>query len=93
MDALFAEGLVKRLLLVCLLGWRCEDDGAAALASERPFASAVARFAVQVEVGEGLSPREKREAKLEILRRAREAAVSPAEEATVRTEVLWGATP
>jgi len=48
---------------------------------------------VQVEVGEGLSPREKREAKLAILRRAREAAVSPAEEATVLTEVLWGATP
>ena len=125
-DALLAEGLIKRLLclqrsddlggsladmddsycslegkpdakgvslLACLLGCRCEDDGAAALASERPFASAVARFAVQVEVGEGLSPREKREAKLEILRRAREAAVSPAEEATVLTEVLWGATP
>jgi len=98
-DALLAEGLIKRLLclqrsddlggsladindsycfleekpdakgvslLACLLGWRCEDDGAAALASERPFASAVARFAVQVEVGEGLSPREKREAKLEM---------------------------
>ncbi|CAL4885829.1 unnamed protein product [Urochloa decumbens] len=80
-------------LLSCLLGRRCEDDGAEALASERPFVSAVARFAVQVEVGEGLSPREKREAKLEILRRAREAAVSPAEEAAVLTEVLWGATP
>ncbi|CAN6239138.1 unnamed protein product [Urochloa humidicola] len=129
-DALLAEGLVKRLLclqrcdelggsladadeedsycsspkekpdgkgisllMACLLGRRCEDDGAGALASERPFASAVARFAVQVEVGEGLSPREKREAKLEILRRAREAAVSPAEEATVLAEVLWGATP
>jgi hypothetical protein len=52
-DALLAEGLVKRLLLACLLGWRCEDDGAAALATERPFASAVVRFTVQVEVGEG----------------------------------------
>ncbi|CAL5020080.1 unnamed protein product [Urochloa decumbens] len=128
-DALLAEGLVKRLLwlqrsdelggsladadaddsyypspkekpdgngvslLARLLGRRCEDDGAGAQAAERPFASAVARFAVQVEVGEGLSPREKREAKLEILRRAREAAVSPAEEASVLTEVLWGATP
>ncbi|KAF8730085.1 hypothetical protein HU200_017051 [Digitaria exilis] len=127
-DALLAEGLVKRLLCLqrsdddlgglladtdtdepygsrkekpgdkggcLLLGWRCDDeDGdAAALASERPFASAVAMFAVQVEVGAGLSPREKRETKLEILRRAREAAVSPAEEATVLTEVLWGATP
>ncbi|OEL26880.1 hypothetical protein BAE44_0012101 [Dichanthelium oligosanthes] len=125
-DALLAEGLVKRLLclqrsddlgglladaddsycspkpkldakgdalLACLPVWRCKDDGAAALTSDRPFASAVARFAVQVEVGVGLSPREKRETKLEILRRAREAAVSPAEEATVLAEVLWGATP
>lgn len=126
-DALLAEGLVKRLLclqrsdlggslvgdsdscccgstqdkpngiggvlLDCLPRWRVEDDdGAAALASERPFVSAVARFAVQVEIGEGLSPREKRGAKLDILRRVREAAVSPAEEATVLTEVLWGAT-
>ena len=66
MDALLAEGLVKRLLLACLLGWRCEDDGAAALATERSFASAVVRFTVQVEVAEGLSPREKRKAKLEM---------------------------
>ncbi|CAN6245724.1 unnamed protein product [Urochloa humidicola] len=88
------DGKGVSLLLGCLLlGRRCEDDGAAELALERPFASAVARFAVQVEVGEGLSPREKREAKLEILRRAREAAVSSAEEATVLAEVLWGATP
>lgn len=120
-DALLAEGLVKRLLclqrselggsltetdasycspqekpdgkggvLAALLGWR---RLAAALSPQRPFVSAVARFAVQVEVGEGLSQREKRAAKLEILRRVREAAVSPAEEATVLAEVLWGATP
>ncbi|KAL6591405.1 hypothetical protein ACP70R_049908 [Stipagrostis hirtigluma subsp. patula] len=123
-DALLAEGLVKRLLclqrshlggsledadasprekpgvnggafLAGLLPWRHpdNDDGAAAMASRRPFVSAVARFAVQVEIGEGLSPREKRAMKLEILRRVREAAVSPAEEATVLAEVLWGATP
>ena len=55
--------------------------------------SAVERFAVQVEVGVGLSPREKHETKLEILRRwVREAAMSPAEEATVLAEVLWGVT-
>ncbi|KAF0933511.1 hypothetical protein E2562_018593 [Oryza meyeriana var. granulata] len=130
-DALLAEGLVKRLLCLQrsdlggsfpetydphsspqeksdggiikgvtffagILGWRREeeDDGSdAAVSSPRPFVSAVARFAVQVEVGEGLSQREKRAAKLEILRRVREAAVSPAEEATVLAEVLWGATP
>jgi hypothetical protein len=41
----------------------------------------------------GLSPREKRETKLEILRRMGEAVVSPAEEATMLAEVLWGAMP
>jgi hypothetical protein len=114
-DALLAEGLVKRLLCLqrsdlggsladtdlsprekpdgtvlfaCLPRWRWRlEEGA----SERPFVSAVARFAVQVEIGEGLSPREKKYQKLEILRRVREDAVSPAEEATVLTEVLWGA--
>jgi hypothetical protein len=59
------------------LGRCCEDNDAVALASERLFASAVARFAVQVEVGEGLSLREKRVAKLEKLRHAREVAVLP----------------
>jgi hypothetical protein len=132
-DALLAEGLVKRLLclqrsdlggsladtdedengcpkakpddakaggslllLACLpTVWRRrEGDGDADMdTEERPFVSAVSRFAVQVEVGVVLSPREKRETKLEILRRVREAAVSPAEEATVLAEVLWGATP
>lgn len=129
-DALLAEGLVKRLLCLQrsdsetfdsyfspqekpdhgiirgviffagILGCQREDDdaddgggGGAATSSARPFVSAVARFAVQVEVGEGLSQREKLAAKLEILRRVREAAVSPAEEATVLADVLWGATP
>lgn len=85
--------LVPCLPLVYLWGRRQGDSAADADTEERPFVSAVARFAVQVEVGVGLSPREKREAKLEILRRVREAAVSPAEEATVLAEVLWGATP
>uniref|UniRef100_A0A0E0K6F4 Uncharacterized protein n=1 Tax=Oryza punctata TaxID=4537 RepID=A0A0E0K6F4_ORYPU len=125
-DALLAEGLVKRLLCLQrsetydsyfsqqekpdhgiikgvifftgILGCHGEEDddgggGDTAMSSPRPFVSAVARFAVQVEVGEGLSQREKRAAKLEIMRRVREAAVSPAEEATVLAEVLWGATP
>lgn len=125
LDALLADGLVKRLLCLqrsdlggsltdprdtscpdskpggfgpfaALLDWRQqrrEDDDDRLLSSRRPFVSAVARFAVQVEIGQGLSQREKRAAKLEILRRVREAAVSPAEEAAVLAEVLWGATP
>ncbi|KAJ4792592.1 hypothetical protein LUZ62_043838 [Rhynchospora pubera] len=59
----------------------------------RPFASAVARFAIQVEVGEGLRQREKRAIKQDILKRVKEAATSPVEAANVFAEVLWGSTP
>lgn len=58
-----------------------------------PFESCVTRFAVQIEVGEGLNQVEKREVKLEILRRVREASVSDAESATIEAEVLWGSSP
>ncbi|KAJ6794861.1 putative basic proline-rich protein-like [Iris pallida] len=58
----------------------------------RPFASCVSRFAIQMEVGEGLRQREKREVKLEVLRRVREAAASEAEVGTLMAEVLWGST-
>ncbi|KAJ0091341.1 hypothetical protein Patl1_13917 [Pistacia atlantica] len=58
-----------------------------------PFASCVARFAVQLEVGEGLRQREKRAFKQEILVRVREASVSDAEAATIVAEVLWGSSP
>jgi len=58
-----------------------------------PFASCVARFAVQLEVGEGLRQREKRAFKQEILRRVREASVSDAEAASIQAEVLWGSSP
>ncbi|KAK9268780.1 hypothetical protein L1049_000542 [Liquidambar formosana] len=58
-----------------------------------PFASCVARFAVQLEVGEGLRQRERRDFKQEILARVREASVSDAEAATIVAEVLWGSSP
>lgn len=60
---------------------------------KHPFASCVARFAVQLEVGEGLRQREKRAFKQEILKRVREASVSDAEAATIIAEVLWGSSP
>ncbi|KAF7081136.1 hypothetical protein CFC21_085108 [Triticum aestivum] len=94
LDALLAEGLVKRLL--CLQRTAADADTTDTADEEEEktmVASAVARFAVQVEAGQGLRPREKRAAKLEILRRVREAAVSPAEEAGVLTSMLWGGTP
>ncbi|KAI9192177.1 hypothetical protein LWI28_019277 [Acer negundo] len=58
-----------------------------------PFASCVARFAVQLEVGEGLRQREKRAFKQEIIMRVREAYVSDAEASTIVAEVLWGSSP
>ena len=58
-----------------------------------PFASIVARFAVQLEVGEGLRQREKRAFKLEILSRVRETCSCDAEAATIVAEVLWGSSP
>ncbi|KAI9117248.1 hypothetical protein K1719_011414 [Acacia pycnantha] len=58
-----------------------------------PFASCVARFAVQLEVGEGLRQRERRAFKQEILTRVREASISDAESATIVAEVLWGSSP
>ncbi|KAJ7958794.1 Armadillo-like helical [Quillaja saponaria] len=58
-----------------------------------PFASCVSRFAIQLEVGEGLIPKERRELKLEILRLVRVASVSDAEVATISAEILWGSSP
>ncbi|XP_055822773.1 uncharacterized protein LOC129891433 [Solanum dulcamara] len=58
-----------------------------------PFASCVARFTVQLEVGEGLRQREKRGFKQEILKKIREACNTDAEAATIVAEVLWGSSP
>lgn len=60
---------------------------------KHPFASCVARFTVQLEVGEGLRQREKREFKQEILKKIREACDTDAEAATIVAEVLWGSSP
>ncbi|CAI8610389.1 unnamed protein product [Vicia faba] len=57
------------------------------------FANCVKRFAVQLEVGEGLRQREKREFKGEILMRVRKVCVSDAETVSIVAEVLWGTSP
>ncbi|WOL20304.1 hypothetical protein Cni_G29108 [Canna indica] len=119
-DAMLAEGLVKRLAALqrsdlggALIemdcgdgggvpaGWLCRGRGRGRrrgweeeqrFLDARPFASCVARWAVQVEVGEGLRQRERRELKRELVARVREAAASEAEAATILAEVLWGST-
>ncbi|GLJ15760.1 hypothetical protein SUGI_0259360 [Cryptomeria japonica] len=57
---------------------------------KHPFASAVSRFAIQVEIGQGLRKREKRALKQEILKRVRQVAPSDGDVATIYSEVLWG---
>ena len=103
---MLAEGLIMKLLELqrselCgdLIDTGMFDDekegskGEKKFSESHPFASCVARFAVQLEVGEGLRQREKRAFKQEILKRVREACVSDAEAATIVAEVLWGSSP
>ncbi|CAA7407541.1 unnamed protein product [Spirodela intermedia] len=102
-DAMIAANVVKRLVVLqqsphggALI--EMDDEGSTAAAGggapplrRRPFASCVARLAIQMEVGEGMRHREKTAAKREILDRVREAAASEADAATIIAEVLWGA--
>ncbi|CAL5400442.1 unnamed protein product [Camellia sinensis] len=84
-DAMMKAELIKKLVE--------RESRERRFLEKHPFASCVARFAVQVEVGEGLRQREKRAFKQEILNRVREACVSDAESATIVAEVLWGSSP
>ncbi|RDY14293.1 hypothetical protein CR513_00661, partial [Mucuna pruriens] len=85
-DSMLQVGLVG-ILMDLQRGGCCESD------CDFAFATCVSRFAIQVEVGEGLSPEEKREVKLEILKSVEEASESEAEFATVSAEILWGSSP
>nr|GMD76962.1 Armadillo-like helical [Ipomoea batatas]GMD80132.1 Armadillo-like helical [Ipomoea batatas] len=104
-EAMLKEGLIKRLVEMqrSELGGDLIDQSETGksgkknekmlLAKHHPFASCVARFAVQMEVGEGLRQREKRAMKQEVLKRVRETSASDAETATIIAEVLWGSSP
>ncbi|CAL9038633.1 unnamed protein product [Musa banksii] len=78
------------------VGWlrrgRGGEDEERQFLDAQPFASCVALWAVQVEVGEGLRQREKREIKRDVVARVKEVAATEAEAATVLAEVLWGST-
>ncbi|KAK4391530.1 hypothetical protein Sango_1930800 [Sesamum angolense] len=86
-ESMINGGLIKRLVEL--------QSAEVGVARERkhPFANCVARFAVQLEVGEGLRQREKRAFKQQILSKVREACVSDAESATIVAQVLWGSSP
>ncbi|KAI3524404.1 hypothetical protein L1887_03059 [Cichorium endivia] len=95
-DAMLEEGLVKKLVELQkseMGGVLMDVKGESMNIEMHPFASCVARFAVQLEVGEGLRQREKRALKQQVLKRVREAHVSDAEAATIVAEVLWGSSP
>lgn len=85
-EAMLKEGLVEKLMEL-----QRSEKGKNEF--ENSFVSCVARFAVQLEVGEGLRQREKRAFKPVIIVRVREASVSDAETATIVAEVLWGSSP
>ncbi|KAG8367461.1 hypothetical protein BUALT_Bualt16G0074500 [Buddleja alternifolia] len=78
-EAMINGGLIKKLVELQRL--------------EMGFGKCVARFGVQLEVGEGLRQREKRAFKQQILHKVREACVCDAESATIVAEVLWGSSP
>ncbi|EEF46932.1 conserved hypothetical protein [Ricinus communis] len=93
----FGDNLVKKATDQCTEkrnGEMCEEDieeeEEEEIVRNRPFASCVKTFAVQVEVGDGLNYQERKALKMEILRRVKEASVSEAEEASIVAEVLWG---
>lgn len=88
-EAMLKADVVKKLVELQRMNVKGESN----TARMHPFSSCVARFAVQVEVGEGLRRREKRALKQEMLTRVREACVCEAEAATIIAEVLWGASP
>ncbi|KAK9947492.1 hypothetical protein M0R45_003115 [Rubus argutus] len=107
-DAMLEEGLIEKLVELqrsdlggdlMELGMYDEQDQNKSSSRDkkflerRPFSSCVARFAVQLEVGEGLRQRERRAFKQQILVRVREASISDAEAATIIAEVLWGSSP
>ncbi|KAL6223834.1 hypothetical protein ACLB2K_002692 [Fragaria x ananassa] len=100
-DSMLEEGLVEKLVELqrSELGGdmmeleMCDEEGEnkegekeKRLLERRPFSSCVARFAVQLEVGEGLRQRERRAFKQQILVRVREASISDAEAATIIAE-------
>ncbi|KAK4274455.1 hypothetical protein QN277_017669 [Acacia crassicarpa] len=100
-EAMLKEDLIKKLMDLQRMDWLDDDKETAVCigtvseseVKDFPFASCVARFAVQLEVGEGLIKEEKEEFKSQILKMVKEAAQSDAEVATIIAEVLWGSSP
>ncbi|CAN0918628.1 hypothetical protein LINGRAHAP2_LOCUS30980 [Linum grandiflorum] len=83
-------GVIKKLVELQRSGESSDDGGGGRGGA---FANYVARFAVQVEVGDGLTRAERKDLKREIVGRVRDASVSEAEAASILAEMLWGSTP
>lgn len=98
-EEMLKEDLIKKLIDLQRMDWRDDEkdreicvgtEPESSKVEDFPFASCVARFAIQLEVGEGLVMEEKEEFKLQILKMVKENAQSDAELATITAEVLWG---
>ncbi|XP_014500367.1 uncharacterized protein LOC106761341 [Vigna radiata var. radiata] len=85
-EAMVKEGVIEILMDL-------QREGCSECECDLAFGNCVSRFAIQVEVGEGLSSQEKREIKSEILNIVKEVSQSEAEFATVSAEILWGSSP
>ncbi|KAH7524620.1 hypothetical protein FEM48_Zijuj06G0138600 [Ziziphus jujuba var. spinosa] len=87
--AMLEEELVQKLMELQRLkiGSDLENEDFA-------FEDCVKRFALQIEMGEGVeNKKEKDEFKLEILETVRKASVSDAEAASIVHDILWGPSP
>ncbi|CAM8982822.1 unnamed protein product [Rhodiola kirilowii] len=92
-DSMLEMGVVEKLVELQRTEWSPEAENIVLGKEEEVFERCVARFAVQLEVGERLGRKERRELKVEIMRRVRESCVTEAEAATILAEVLWGSSP
>ncbi|KAL9313269.1 hypothetical protein ACSQ67_018721 [Phaseolus vulgaris] len=85
------EAMVKLGVVEILMD--LQREGCSECDCDLAFGNCVSRFAIEVEVGEGLSAEEKREFKSEILRIVKQVSETEAEFATVSAEILWGSSP
>lgn len=87
--AMLEEELVQKLMELQRLNFGSDSRN-----EDVAFADCVQRFALQIEMGEGVeNKKEKEEFKLEILEIVRKVSVSDEEAASIVPEILWGSSP
>lgn len=105
-EAMLEDGLINKLLELQKLetfndsgeniGISCEMNNESEntiLVENCPFKTCLIRFVRKLEMGEGLEKEEKRELKLQILKKIREASGSALEATSIIADVLWCSSP